>query len=138
MTTSNPSTPTSRGAMRVLLVDDDEFQVDLLTEMLKALGVREIVSASNGKAALQHVQAKASGLHLILLDLHMPGMDGFEFMESAERMGFSGGLIIVSGQSDDVMRAASLVAKLRKFRLLGSISKPVDRGALANLLAQIA
>ena len=131
---THASASVARSALRVLLVDDDEFQLDLLGEMLKALGVRDVVTAGSGKDALRHLQSHASGLHLILLDLHMPGMDGFEFMESAERLGFAGGLIIVSGQSDDVIRAATLVARLRRFKLLGSVHKPVERGALSALI----
>lgn len=137
-TTPSASTPLSRGSMKVLVVDDDDFQIDLMTELLRELGVTDVASAANGRDALAHLKGRAAGLHLILLDLHMPGTDGFEFMESAEELGFSGGLIIVSGQNDDVMRAASLVARLRRFRLLGSIPKPVDRQQLSALLAQLA
>lgn len=131
------SEPPQTHALKVLVVDDDDFQIDLMTEMLRGLGVVDIATASNGRDALAHLQGRAAAVHLILLDLHMPGTDGFEFMESAERLGFGGGLIIVSGQNDDVMRAATLVARLRRFRLLGSVPKPVERQQLASLLAQL-
>jgi hypothetical protein len=58
-------------------------------------------------------------------------------MESLAKAGYTGALIIVSGQSDDVMHAASMVAKLRRFTLLGTVPKPVSRGALSALLDKL-
>lgn len=68
----------------------------------------------------------------------MPGMDGFQFMESVASAGFAGALIIVSGQTEDVMHAATMIAKLRRFTLLGSVPKPVGRAALSSLISKLA
>lgn len=139
---ANPSSKplgalTSRGLLKVLLVDDDPLQLDLISEILRGLGILGITLASSGPQALQKVGGRPDAFHLVLLDLHMPGMDGFQCMESLAQAGFTGALIIVSGQSDDVMHAATLVARLRRFTLLGSIAKPVERAALSNLLNTI-
>jgi CheY-like chemotaxis protein len=128
--------PISRNALKVLLVDDDSFQLEMISGILESLGVTDITRASSGEQALQKLSGK-HGINLLLLDLHMPGMDGFKFMESLAKAGYSGALIIVSGQSDDVMHAASMVAKLRRFTLLGTVPKPVGRGALSALLDKL-
>lgn len=52
--------------------------------------------------------------------------------------GFAGALIIVSGQTEDVMRAATMIAKLRRFKLPGSVPKPVGRVALSSLISGLA
>jgi CheY-like chemotaxis protein len=135
---STSSVPLGRNALKVLLVDDDPFQLEMITAILRGLGVSDITPANNGEQALQKLSGGQHRFHLMLLDLHMPGMDGFKFMESLTKVGYSGALIIVSGQSDDVMHAASMVAKLRRFTLLGTVPKPVGRAALAALISGLA
>jgi CheY-like chemotaxis protein len=141
MNTSNtPSftaTAPSRKNLKVLLVDDDSFQLELMSDILRGLGILDITTASSGPLALQKLSGKPSGFELMLMDLHMPGMDGFQFMEAVAKTGYAGALIIVSGQSEDVMQAATMVAKLRRFTLLGSVPKPVGRAALSQLISKL-
>lgn len=125
-----------RNALKVLLVEDDSFQIKMISGILQGLGVSDITPTTSGEQALQKLSGK-HGFNLMLLDLHMPGMDGFKFMESLGTMEYAGALIIVSGQSDDVMHAASLVAKLRRFTLLGTLPKPVGRAALSELISKL-
>jgi len=126
----------SRDALKVLVVDDDPFQLEVIADTLRELGIKNVTTASSGQAALQEiVKSKREGLYdLMLSDLHMPGMDGFQFLGAVAQGGFNGALIIVSGQSEDVVHSASLVAKLRRFTLLGSLPKPIAKSALSQLV----
>lgn len=129
-----------RDALRVLVVDDDPFQLVLIADMLRTLGVIDIVTAASGDLALQAVLKanKTAAFDLLVSDLYMPGMDGFQFMDAVARSGFYAALIIVSGQSSEVMHSASLVAQLRRFRWLGALSKPIDKIQLDGLVSKLA
>jgi CheY-like chemotaxis protein len=126
--------PQSRSTAQVLVLDDDSFQLDLLTELLKSLGFANLTCVTSTAEALRKIAGQSDSFDLLLIDLHLPIEDGFQFMDGLARVDYKGALIIVSGQSSDVMRGAALVAKLRRFTLLGSITKPVAREALAALV----
>lgn len=65
----------------VLLVDDEPSQLGLLTELIKAHGM-SYRTAANGKEALQKLEDKKADL--VLTDIQMPEMDGFELLRSIQ------------------------------------------------------
>jgi signal transduction histidine kinase/DNA-binding response OmpR family regulator len=67
--------PGTRPKARVLIVDDDERNAYAATEALEPLG-QELVVARSGEEALRRLLTE--DFAVILLDLHMPGMDGYE------------------------------------------------------------
>src|SRR5438270_13728115 len=67
--------PAPAGGARVLIVDDDERNAFAAVQALEDLG-HELVVAHSGKDALR--QLLAGDFAVILLDLHMPEMDGYE------------------------------------------------------------
>ena len=75
---------------RILLVDDDEVTKFLSLRIFKKAGINaEILPANHGLEALDIVKEayrRAQSLALILLDIKMPVMDGFEFLEKVTRL----------------------------------------------------
>ena len=67
---------------RILIVDDDEFVLGVHEMHLK--DDYHVITCSSGKKALEVVQKEA--LDLVLLDIEMPGMDGFEVLERMRNM----------------------------------------------------
>jgi len=92
----------------VLLVDDEPRILFFLRSRLKASRY-EVLTASNGLDAIEQLQAQ--GADLIVLDLLMPGMDGFETLKSI-RASSSVPVIILSAKeaSVDKVRALNLGA----------------------------
>src|SRR5712691_2789329 len=71
------SSSAPRAPSKILIVDDEPFNVDYLEQELEDLNY-ETVSARNGREALAQVAAEAPDL--VLLDIMMPIMDGFEVL----------------------------------------------------------
>ena len=69
----------STPAKRVLVVEDDEALRDIVELALTDAGYR-VVTAANGRAALDEVAREMPGL--ILLDMKMPVMNGWEFVSA--------------------------------------------------------
>jgi PAS domain S-box-containing protein len=106
-------------AARVLIVDDQEANVTLLERLLHGEGYSR-VDATMDPAQVCAMHRK-HGYDLILLDLQMPGMDGFEVMEGLKTNDADPWLpvLVITAQPGHKMRA--LAAGARDF-----ISKPFD------------
>lgn len=123
----------------VLLVDDDEAARYLSLRLLRRLGLQaQVRQASNGLEALQQIQADCQagrpGSLLVLLDLNMPVMGGFDFLAAyhhlpdACRQDTKVVVLSSSEQPDDVRQAQQLATDF--------VSKPLTEEVLARLLRQ--
>ena len=132
---NSPSSSRQQGAppLRILLLDDDSFMLEILTEMLDELGQRDVSSAASGRAAVAALQRERP--QLLICDLSMPDMDGIEFLRIAADAGFRGGVALLSGVDGDVRQAAGRLALAHGLNVLGVFPKPVSPAELERLLA---
>jgi two-component system nitrate/nitrite response regulator NarL len=70
----------SNSAFKILLVEDDEITNYITTTKLRNLGFDNIAAVLNGQLALDYLQDNQP--NLIFLDVNMPIMDGFEFLNA--------------------------------------------------------
>ncbi len=63
----------------ILLIDDDEMVQSVTSELLSLLGY-EVLPADDGKGALAQAKTHAAAIDLVLLDLSLPDMSGFELL----------------------------------------------------------
>jgi len=103
----------------ILIVDDQQSNVQLLGEMLREADYRCITSTNNPYEVCALHQK--DHYDLILLDLQMPGMDGFQVMENLKEMETNGYLpiLVITAQPGHKLRALASGAK-------DFISKPFD------------
>jgi len=72
----------ANSSLRVLVVDDEQVNRDLVTIVLESLGVSQIDKATDGADALNRVQTATEPYGLIICDWDMPNMTGVEFLEA--------------------------------------------------------
>lgn len=124
----------------VLLVEDNSVDVFINTKLLNVIGVREgIRVAPNGKQALEMINSNVgpstSRPDVILLDLHMPVMNGFEFIEALNASNLSGKekiltvIVSCSNWPADMERANSLGVK-------NYLTKPVSPADIRRVLEE--
>ena len=118
--------------LRVMLLDDDPFMLQLLHDMLDELGSFEVLRETCARSALRTLPANSPDL--LVCDLSMPEMDGIEFMQAAARGGFAGGVLLLSGLDKGVRMAAERLASAYGLRVLGSFAKPLSLEALRGVV----
>ena len=64
----------------VLVVEDEQFSQDFIVQLLKWIGLGDIETADNGAEALEKLAARGSAVDLIITDVSMPEMDGYELI----------------------------------------------------------
>ena len=112
---------------KILLVDDQLADIQLLELVLRGAGYTRMTSTSDPRAVC--AMHRENHYDLILLDLQMPGMDGFEVMEELKAIETDGYLSVlaVTAQPDHKLRALQCGAK-------DFVSKPFD---LAEVLMRV-
>jgi CheY-like chemotaxis protein len=120
--------------LRILVVDDEEFVLNLTSRILKNLDCHNFATAQNGRQAIDLLTGKGEPFDIVICDLKMPDMDGFEFMRQVAAWDATGGLIILSGESKSVLKKAHKQAKKTKLNILGVIPKPLEPDVLKGLL----
>jgi CheY-like chemotaxis protein len=116
---------------RVLVVDDDEFNRDVLSAILSMTGA-EVVTAPDGFTALASLAAGRS-FDAVLMDVQMPGMDGYEATRRIRANSELADLpvLAITANVMDGVRERCFEAGMNDF-----LTKPVDTPALVEALTR--
>lgn len=118
--------------LRVMLLDDDPFMLDVLHGMLDDIGTFDVLGQTCSRRALRHLPLDAPDL--LVCDLSLPDMDGIEFMQAAARGGYAGSVLLLSGLDIGVRNAAERLASAYGLRVVGSFAKPLSLSALRGVV----
>jgi CheY-like chemotaxis protein len=136
----------------ILLIDDDVFNCEVLADMLTDLGAAVIHTAHSGAQALEIFQNSDPKPDLLLCDLCMPGMDGFEFLSRIANKKYRGEVVIMSSYDQQApasgewalsnykasaLKLAEKLARVQGLKVRATLEKPISRQQLGEVMAQM-
>lgn len=121
--------------LRVLVLDDHPLHCLHVSQLLQEAGFGPVDTALDGRQALAMLHCQA--YDLVLLDLHMPEMDGVQFIHALTDVERVPILAIVSSCSRRLMNSVSLMAKDKGLAVLGTFSKPLEARHVEQISAII-
>jgi len=116
---------------RVLVVEDHSMSLELVTELLQEEG-NQVLAATSGDAGLR--LAAAEGPDLILMDLQLPGMTGYEAIRRLKANPATAAIPVLA-LTGSAMRGDDL--KVREAGADGYLTKPLDARAFRETLRRI-
>jgi CheY-like chemotaxis protein len=128
------SAPSRRGVSpsggTILLVDDDEILIEVIREILETVDY-QVLTAFNGREALEIYEAWKGNIDLVMMDMIMPGMAGAETFAELKKIDPDVPVIIISGYSlrDEVNELLAQGCKgfLQKPFLIPEMFKAISR-----------
>lgn len=116
-------------SVRVLVVEDEAFSQRFLIRVLNTIGIDQVLSAENGAKALELLESIDSDIDLVISDIEMPEMNGYELVRRL-RYGVvprfkDVPVLILTGQDTEAN-----VRKARFHKISGFVVKPPKADAL--------
>src|SRR6187397_690871 len=126
--------PRALGGIRILLVDDDDDTRDIIERVLVRRGAEVVAEASAPAALLRFAEEK---FDVLLVDIMMPGMDGYEFIRKIRALpADQGGNVPAATLTARVVTDDRMESVLAGFQ--GHVKKPVDAQELTHVVATLA
>lgn len=123
--------------LNILVVEDDDFQREMLVNMLRSLGVTSVSEAANGQQALELLHSEnAEPMDIAICDMNMPEMDGMEFLRHLGQEKSATSIIILSTLDKALLASVAKMSLAYGMKLLGVIEKPTSVAQLEALLSK--
>lgn len=149
MMTPNPDANAAYAKLHVLLVDDDEFLLEIMKVTLRDLGVSSILLAKNGFEGLNTFRQATIRPNLIICDLCMPQLGGMELLSHLALDGCKADILIISGHNlippvdnhwalanynGPILNLAEKIARIQGLKVHASFEKPITREKIIEML----
>ena len=120
-----------KGSGTILLVEDEEPIRDIAKNFLELFGFT-VLEAVNGKDAFEMYQKNSAEITLVLTDMGMPIMDGYELFHKLKSLDTKLPIVVSSGYGD-----AEVSARIGSDNIAAIISKPYNPSQLREVLKRV-
>lgn len=126
--------PASFGLNSIMVVDDSPVQRAYAVALCRQLHIDMVYEASNGAEAMQQLHMLQLQPDLMLIDLHMPVMDGVELITHMHEQGWKIPMLVASSQQQGILNAVQDLSSTLGLPMLGSLTKPLQLQQLDDAL----
>lgn len=122
----------------VFIIDDADFMIDMIRMILEDADYRVVGSSTDSTVALSQlrelaVAPKPTAVDIVIVDLHMPKLDGFETIRRLREIFPSVKVLLVTANS-----SLPVALKARELRIDGFVVKPFEPEVLVEQIARLA
>lgn len=121
--------------MRVLVIDDDPFMLDMLELTLTAAGADHIDLAESGPEGLAALKNNGQDIDLVIIDWNMPEMNGLDVIRQMAKIDYRAAIALMSGDDLPVEEVTD-AAMAQGARFLGFYEKPISRPVLLEIIKE--
>jgi EAL domain-containing protein (putative c-di-GMP-specific phosphodiesterase class I) len=118
-----------------LVIDDSAVQRNHAVQLCHEVGIASVYSAGNGREALGLLTGLARQPELLVVDLEMPTMDGYQLLEQLQKHGIRIPILVVSSREDALLDLVKDMAGLLGLSVIGALRKPLGLEALRRALS---
>jgi EAL domain-containing protein (putative c-di-GMP-specific phosphodiesterase class I)/response regulator of citrate/malate metabolism len=122
-------------SLKVLILEDNPFQLMALHQMLNANQVFDVLTADSVDAAQRSLNNRG-GVDIAICDLQMDGPDGLSLIRHLAETGQARALIILSSAEQSVLDGVAQLARQQGMDVLGCLQKPASVATLGELLGR--
>jgi EAL domain-containing protein (putative c-di-GMP-specific phosphodiesterase class I)/ActR/RegA family two-component response regulator len=122
-------------SLKVLILEDNPFQMMALHQMLNANQVFDVLTADNVEAAMGSLDRRGP-VDVAICDLQMDGRDGLSLIGHLAATGLARSVIILSSAEQSVLDSAAQLARQQGIDVLGVMRKPASVAAIGALLSK--
>lgn len=114
---------------RIVVVDDDLAYLQLV----EAFAASSLIGVAVFERWSDDVRQELRESDLLMLDIHMPGIDGLDVLMELGKSGFLGGVVLMSGSDPSILDSIRSMAQKLDLNFAGTLSKPFRLASFNNL-----
>ncbi len=120
--------------VHVLIVDDDELILTMASNIISSRLPYKVHAVNSGNECLNFLNRKIPHIDLLLVDVYMPGLDGFETLSKARQiLGYEKIPVVLLTAATD----RNTVIKAAQLQVAGYVKKPFNANTLAEKVASV-
>ena len=122
--------------IKIIIIEDDQFQLRLLSSQFEMLGYQDVTAFDDGPTALEYMSGRKLDWTVMVLNLDMLVQGQANFLKKLKEDNFTGGLLLISNTGERRVQPTADRKSPFNLNIIGHLKKPVQQGKLQKSLTK--